>query len=318
MAGCLTVFLRAVLARFFKGGNHMKEKGMIISRSETGRISTLILASFIYAIGINGFLLSGGLYTGGLLGLCQVLITLLKRIVPISLGTSSASSVLYYLVNVPFLFLAHKLMGRRYFVKTIVAITAEAVFLALIPVPKDFIQNSLTSALVGGGICGAMMGLILRMGACDGGMDLVGVLLVHQKNGASVGLANLAVNIVVFAAMLIHNPLEVLLYSLIGAIATSFCLDRMYSQNIDVEVHIILQKDPKPLGEIISRQLRRSATIWDGTGSYSGQEKHIFYVVVDKYEIPRLRRLTREYDPEAFVIENSGVNIQGNFEKHLT
>ena len=52
--------------------------------------------------------------------------------------------------------------------------------------------------------------------------------------------------------------------------------------------------------------------------SYSGQEKHIFYVVVDKYEIPRLRRLTREYDPEAFVIENSGVNIQGNFEKHLT
>ena len=58
-------------------------------------------------------------------------------------------------------------------------------------------------------------------------------------------------------------------------------------------------------------------TRWQSVGVYSGEEFHVLYVIVDKYEAPRLRRLIREYDPCAFVVENTDVTVSGNFEKHL-
>ena len=287
-------------------------------RYEAQRIMVLLLGTFIYAVGINFFIVPAGLYTGGVLGLCQLLRSFLTSVVGLRFGSVDVAGILYYLVNIPFLILAHKLMGKLYFAKTILGITAESVFLVLLPVPRQaLVDNRLAAALIGGVICGAMMGLMLRMGACDGGMDLIGVLIVHQRNGASVGHANLYVNIVVFAIMAFNYPIDILIYSLFSAFITSYALDRFYSQNIKEEFHIITQQDVEALEKSIIRELRRSVTRWEGKGGFSGNDVNILYVIVDKYEAPRLRRLVREFDPDAFVVENSGVNISGNFEKHL-
>ena len=294
---------------------HLSQSG---KRYEAQRIMVLLLGTFIYAVGINFFIVPAGLYTGGVLGLCQLLRSFLTSVVGLRFGSVDVAGILYYLVNIPFLILAHKLMGKLYFAKTILGITAESVFLVLLPVPRQaLVDNRLAAALIGGVICGAMMGLMLRMGACDGGMDLIGVLIVHQRNGASVGHANLYVNIVVFAIMAFNYPIDILIYSLFSAFITSYALDRFYSQNIKVEFHIITQQDVEALEKSIIRELRRSVTRWEGKGGFSGNDVNILYVIVDKYEAPRLRRLVREFDPDAFVVENSGVNISGNFEKHL-
>ncbi|MCI5760631.1 MULTISPECIES: YitT family protein [unclassified Bilifractor] len=294
---------------------HLSQSG---KRYEAQRIMVLLLGTFIYAVGINFFIVPAGLYTGGVLGLCQLLRSFLTSVVGLRFGSVDVAGILYYLVNIPFLILAHKLMGKLYFAKTILGITAESVFLVLLPVPRQaLVDNRLAAALIGGVICGAMMGLMLRMGACDGGMDLIGVLIVHQRNGASVGHANLYVNIVVFAIMAFNYPIDILIYSLFSAFITSYALDRFYSQNIKEEFHIITQQDVEALEKSIIRELRRSVTRWEGKGGFSGNDVNILYVIVDKYEAPRLRRLVREFDPDAFVVENSGVNISGNFEKHL-
>ncbi len=285
---------------------------------EVRRTMVLLLSTFLYAVGINFFIVPAGLYTGGVLGLCQLFRSFLTSVVGLHFGSLDVAGILYYLVNIPFLILAHKLMGKLYFAKTILGITAESVFLVLLPIPAQaLVDNRLAAALIGGVICGAMMGLMLRMGACDGGMDLVGVLIVHQRNGASVGHANLYVNIVVFAIMAFSYPIDILIYSLFSAFVTSYALDRFYSQNITEEFHIITQQDVEVLEQSIIRELRRSVTRWEGKGGFSGREVNILYVIVDKYEAPRLKRLVREFDPDAFVVENSGVNISGNFEKHL-
>lgn len=285
---------------------------------EVRRTMVLLLSTFLYAVGINFSIVPAGLYTGGVLGLCQLFRSFLTSVVGLHFGSLDVAGILYYLVNIPFLILAHKLMGKLYFAKTILGITAESVFLVLLPIPAQaLVDNRLAAALIGGVICGAMMGLMLRMGACDGGMDLVGVLIVHQRNGASVGHANLYVNIVVFAIMAFSYPIDILIYSLFSAFVTSYALDRFYSQNITEEFHIITQQDVEVLEQSIIRELRRSVTRWEGKGGFSGREVNILYVIVDKYEAPRLKRLVREFDPDAFVVENSGVNISGNFEKHL-
>ena len=58
-------------------------------------------------------------------------------------------------------------------------------------------------------------------------------------------------------------------------------------------------------------------TKWKSVGVYSGEDFQVLYVIVDKYEAPRLRRLIYEHDPSAFIVENTGVTVNGNFEKHL-
>ena len=283
-------------------------------------LRTLAVAAcaFVYAVGINYFIVPAGLYTGGILGLCQLLRSFLIRVFGLSFGSFDIAGLIYYIINVPLLFLAHKLMGKIYFVKTILAITLESLFLVLLPVPKEpLVDDRLAAAVLGGIIAGVMMGMILRMGACDGGMDLVGVLMVHKKNGASVGMANFYLNILVFAIMAFRYPIEVLIYSLVEAFMMSYALDRVYAQTINVEFHIITQKDAKELEQTIIRQLRRSVTKWEGSGSYSGKDCSILYVIANKFEAPRLKRIVREFDPDAFLVENSDVNVNGNFEKHL-
>ncbi len=288
-------------------------------RYEARRIGILILASAIYAVGMNEFIVPAGLYTGGILGLAQLLRTFLVNHVAVFKGTRDISGLIYYIVNVPFLIIAHKVMGKLYFAKTILVITVESILLYVIPVStKGLISDPFASCIVGNVICGAMMGLTLRQGACDGGMDLIGVLIVHQKNGASVGNANLYLNIVVFAIMAFSHPIQTVIYSLIGSWVTAYALDHFFTQNISVEFHVILQSDATELEQLIQKELRRTVTEWQAIGTYSGEEKKILYIIVDKYEAPRLRRLIREYDPTAFVVENSGVNINGYFEKHLT
>ena len=285
---------------------------------ETMRVLAVIGCSLVYAIGVNYFIVPAGLYTGGVMGLCQLFRSFLVHKLGLSFGSIDIAGLIYYLINAPFLILAHKVMGKLYFAKTILAITLESLFLAVIPVPAEaLVDDPLAAALLGGIITGAMMGLILRMGACDGGMDLVGVLIVHKKNGARVGMANLYVNLVVFAIMAFSYPLEVLIYSLVGAYIMSYALDRFYAQTINVEFHIVTQKDPRELEQLIIHELRRSVTTWTGTGGYSGKKANVLYVIADKFEAPRMKRLVREYDPNAFVVENTGVNINGNFEKHL-
>lgn len=287
-------------------------------KNEAARIAILLLAAFVYSIGINWFIVPSGLYTGGLLGLSQLFRSFFMNFFHLNFKTIDIAGLIYYAINAPFLFLAHKLMGRLYFIKSILCITMESLFLVIIPIPANpLVSDMLTASLIGGAIAGSMMGLMLRMGACDGGMDLIGVLIVHQKKGASIGNANLYVNIVVFTIMAFSYPLQILIYSLVAAMVTAYALDHFFTQNINVEFHIILRQSTDELESRIQNELHRTMTRWQSVGVYSGEEFLVLYVIVDKYEAPRLRRLIREYDPCAFVVENTDVTVSGNFEKHL-
>ena len=64
-------------------------------------------------------------------------------------------------------------------------------------------------------------------------------------------------------------------------------------------------------------KLQRGITKWSCIGSYTGQEEYILCVLLSKYELPHLRALVRHYDPNAFIILNENVHVQGNFIKRI-
>jgi uncharacterized membrane-anchored protein YitT (DUF2179 family) len=61
----------------------------------------------------------------------------------------------------------------------------------------------------------------------------------------------------------------------------------------------------------------RGITKWNTTGAYTNEHSEILYIILSKYEVTQLRQLVRQYDPDAFIVVNEGVSVDGNFIKKL-
>ena len=156
-----------------------------------------IVGALLYAVGVNFFVVPAGLYTGGVMGLCQVIRTLLARYLDLHFQSIDIAGVIYYMINIPIFIIAFARIGRRFFAKTLVTVTALSLSLAVIP-PVTIVKDTMASCVVGGIISGAGVGIALRMGASSGGMDVVGVLLTKWRQDFSVGRVNLLMNLVLY------------------------------------------------------------------------------------------------------------------------
>lgn len=284
---------------------------------ETQRLMGAVGGMLLYAIGMNLFIVPQGLYTGGVMGVCQVIRTLLTQYTGITFHFDIAG-LIYYLVNIPLFFVAMKKLGRIFFTKTLACVTAMSLFLSLIPVPKiPIMQDILASCLIGGILCGSGIGISLKMGSSDGGTDVLGVLLIRWKKDFSVGKVNLMVNIVLYSVCLFLFDVQTVIYSLIYASVSAFSVDKVHSQNINVEVNIITKNASVEMEQEIFGKMERGITKWKALGAYTDENTEVLYVVVSKYEIGRLKHIIRKYDPHAFVVVNEGVNVDGHFLKKL-
>ena len=287
-------------------------------RFEAGRLLVAVFGSFLYSFGINRFVVPLGLYTGGLMGICQLIRTLLTQGLHIDFGSFDIAGLIYYMMNIPLFLIAWKKMGRIYLVKTIICVTFTTIFLSMIPIPaRVVIDDTLAAGLIGGILCGAGIGLVLRMGATDGGMDIIGILLIQWRKDFSVGRINLVINMILYGVCLFLFNVQTVIYSLIYATFSALTIDRVHSQNINVEVHIITRADCEALEKRVFQELGRGITKWTSIGAYTGEKSEILYVIVSKYEVNHLRRIIAAYDPDAFVVMTEGVGVDGHFDKHL-
>ena len=113
-------------------------------KSGWGRLSIAVAGALIYALGINLFVAPLGLFTGGLMGLCQLLRSLILMVLGIDSLPFELAGVLLYAFNVPLLILAYRSMGKVFFRNTLICSTAYAVFASIVPVPPAPIVEDMT------------------------------------------------------------------------------------------------------------------------------------------------------------------------------
>lgn len=278
-----------------------------------------VLGVFLYAVGMNLFIVPVHLYSGGLMGFCQVLRTFLVNHLHLSFGAVDIAGLIYYLLNVPLFIIAIKNIGRKFFAKTVICVTAMTLFLSAIPVPAKPIMeaDTMASCLIGGIVCGVGIGLPLKMGCSAGGMDIVGLLLIKWKKNFSVGKLNLLVNIVLYSICLFLFDIPTVIYSLIYAAVNSTAVDKIHSQNINVEVSVITKQFNEEMEKEILAHLDRGITKWQAKGAYTEEDTQVLYILLSKYELPQLKYIIYKNDPHAFVVVNEGVHINGHFLKKL-
>ena len=290
------------------------KKDVLVYEGKRSLIS--IFGAFLYAAGINLFVVPAGLYTGGVMGVCQVIRTILTEFFHLNFGSLDIAGIIYYIINVPIFIIAFTRLGRKFFAKTLITVTAITIFMSVIP-PVMIVEDVMAACVVGGIVSGAGVGILLRMGSSGGGMDVVGVLLTKWKRDFSVGKVNLLVNLVLYGTCFFLFEVEVVIYSIIYAAVYSVAMDKMHTQNINVEVNVITKADTTALEKEVFQELGRGITKWSALGAYTYDRSHILYIMLSKYEVNRLKSIIHKYDPHAFIVVNEGVSVDGNYLKKL-
>ena len=282
------------------------------------RLVAAVVGELIAAAALNLFIVPLHLYTGGILGVCQLARTLMQTYLGISFGPYDIAGILYFLSNIPILLLAYKTLGKSLVFKTLICTVAYSLFYSIIPIPSaPIVDDYLTACLLGGILAGVGSGIVLTCGGSGGGLDIVGLCLSKRGSSFTVGKFSLTFNAFLYAACLLLFTPEVAIYSVIYNFFTSMVLDRMHQQNISVQVLIFTREDESKLGKFIMENLGRGVTYWNGTGAYTGDNIHVLCVCLSKYEIEELLHAVHSIDPHAFLTVQEGTRVYGNFRRKV-
>ena len=276
-----------------------------------------ILGIFISSLAINLFIVPNNLYTGGILGLSQLIRTMIKSIFNIN-PCFDISSIIYYAINIPLFLIAYRRISKTFFVRTLFAVTINSIFLFLIPIPAAPLINDLSANVLIGGILGGLgIGMALSTGSSTGGTDIIGIAFSKKFKKLTVGNINLIFNIIVYGCCGIRYGIETMIYSILCSMFESIEIDRNHTQNICSEAFILTKENPKKMIHFINHELKRGATYWDAVGGYTNTRTYIVYTVLNKYERMRLERHMKDFDENAFMVGDDGVEIKGYFDKYL-
>ena len=281
------------------------------------RLATLVFGAALAAFTVNFFIVPHGLYNGGLLGLCQVIRTLLDTQLGIRVTDVDLAGTLYLIANVPLLLLAWKSMGKTFVFKLILCTVLQSVLRTVLPVAaQPVVEDLLTSCLVGGLLNGLALGLILTCGGSSGGMDILWIYL-SKKKGVTVGKMGIMFNVCLYLLCLALFDTRTVIYSSIFSVVTSVFVDRMHQQNITAQALIMTKEQGDELPKAIMAAVARGVTYWEGCGAYTGDQVRVLCVCLSKYEIETLQQAVHAIDPQAFITIQEGVHTSGNFKHHL-
>lgn len=276
-------------------------------------VAKVIVGSVLFAYAINVFIVPNNLYTGGVLGIAQLIRSIIIDVFKFNI-TYDFSGILYYIINVPLFFIAYKYISKQFFIRTVFAVTLQSFLLSVIPT-EPLLDDMIVNIMVGGILGGAGIGIVLSSGASTGGSDIIGLSIAKIHNDFSVGKLGMILNGVIYVIAGIMYGVETMIYSIIYSVCESLMIDKMHEQNICSTAFIFCKKNPKKINNFIKEDLGRDFTYWDAKGGYDDSRTYIIYTALTKYELLRLERYMKTYDDHAFMVKSEGVGIKGEFEK---
>ena len=277
----------------------------------------LIAGTFIYSAALNILIVPLGLYSGGIVGVAQIIRTFFIKYLNLSFPAGlDMAGLITFILNIPLLFLAWRQLGKKFFIRTLISSGVSSFFLSVIKINSGpIIKDYLTACIIGGFIEGFGTGLTLRCGGSGGGTDILGMFMAKKNPNASVGKISVIFNIFVFGVCAFLLNFTVAVYSIIFNVISSFTIDRFHYQNIKISAIIITKNSETP--KAVMKGLDRGVTILSGHGAYTGDPVNVLITVISKYEEQDLKKIVTELDPHAFIIFYDKTNVTGNFIKRL-
>ncbi len=264
----------------------------------------ITVAIIISAIGWTGFLIPNQMLGGGVTGLSTIIYWI----------TGIPTGITIFALNAILILIAFKSLGRRFAISTIYSIILTSVvfyvfqeYVFLAPI----IEDRFLAAVLGAGMNGVACGFIFLEGSSTGGTDIV-VMMINKYRNITLGRLTLFINVAIIScSYFVFRDLELLIYSYVGLMITSYTMDLTMNGNKQSVQMFIFSSNPEEIADRVSSDVHRGVTMVKGTGWYSKTESNIVMVVVRKTESQRVIRIVKQIDPAAFVSVNAVMGVYG-------
>jgi uncharacterized membrane-anchored protein YitT (DUF2179 family) len=266
----------------------------------------IVLGIFSAGFGLKGFLLSSRFIDGGVTGISMLISDVLG--VPLS--------ILILVINLPFIALGYRQIGRAFAIKSTLAIAGLSLCLTFVKYP-DVTPDKLLTAVFGGFFIGAGIGLAIRGGAVLDGTDIAALLVSRSCNFLKVGDVILVLNVFIFAAAAFFLGIEPALYSMLTYFAASKTVDFLIHGVDEYTAVIIVSEESEAIRQGIVRDLGRGVTIYKGRGGLSDSEQDILLSVVTRLEIGRVKAVAHQFDEGAFIVVHPLAAVDGGVIKKV-
>lgn len=265
----------------------------------------IIIGNLILAFGLCAFVTPVGLISGGASGIGIAV----KSITGINI------SYTVYVINFIMFVIGFIFLGKKFAFGTLLSTFLYPTFIALferIPQLANITNDILLSALYGGLCIGLGLGLVLRVGASTGGMDIP-PLLVNKKTGISVAwLINIFdCGILLLQVIFCPITIEAVLYGITVIIITTIVVDKVIILGETKIQVLVISPKWQEIRKIIFDDINRGCTLLNVTTGYYQDKQLAVMAVVSKRELHLLNDMILEIDPTAFIISNETHSVKG-------
>ena len=265
----------------------------------------IIIGNLILAFGLCAFVTPVGLISGGASGIGIAV----KSITGINI------SYTVYVINFIMFVIGFIFLGKKFAFGTLLSTFLYPTFIALferIPQLANITNDILLSALYGGLCIGLGLGLVLRVGASTGGMDIP-PLLVNKKTGISVAwLINIFdCGILLLQVIFCPITIEAVLYGITVVIITTIVVDKVIILGETKIQVLVISPKWQEIRKIIFDDINRGCTLLNVTTGYYQDKQLAVMAVVSTRELHLLNDMILEIDPTAFIISNETHSVKG-------
>ena len=272
----------------------------------------IILGNLIFALGIATFVIPNGLIMGGSTGLALSVQHFLGIDITITVA----------IINIVTFLAGLFILGKKFAATTLISTFIFPFFLNYfkdIEKLKHITSDTLLSAIFAALLVGTGVGIVLRVGASTGGLDIPAIIL-NKKRGVPIAIVLYIIDFSILLSQMIFSNIEQILYGIIIVLITTMVINKVivYGKN-DFMVTIISEKYLE-ISENIHNKIDRGTTFIDIQTGYKKNNQQAVMSVISKRELHSLNKLVQEIDPKAFIIINQVNQVKGrgfSLDKHI-
>ncbi len=260
----------------------------------------LMIGTIISAFALECCLIPNIILDGGVTGISIIIYKLFN--LPVSL--------LVLILNIPFVYIGYKNLGKNFLYRTIFSMICFSLFLSVFEDFAPLVDDKLLATVFGGALYGLGVGIVIKFGGCVDGTESVAIV-ISKKTSFSVGQIVLIFNLVIFTIAGFIFGINRALYSLLTYFITSKVVDLVSTGLEQAKAALIITDKSNDLSREIYKRLGRTTTTIKGKGLISG-EKEVLYCVLTRIEVYELKHIVEEMDESAFVSITDVSEIIGN------
>lgn len=259
-------------------------------RTVSLKILLIMVGATLSSIGLEIFLIPNDMIDGGVVGI-SIMVSYLTHL-PLGLFT--------FFLNIPFLILGYKQIGKTFVITTLFAITCLSVGVSLLhPIP-GLTHDTFLAAVFGGIINGAGVGLIIRAGGSLDGTEIVAIIF-DKRTSFSIGEIVMFFNIFILGSAGFLYGWDRAMYSLVTYFIAFKVID-IVVEGLDESKAVFIVSDLyAEITDALSARLGRGVTLLKGQGGYSKADSTVIYIIVSRLELAKLKSIVLGFDQDALI-----------------